>query len=147
MHRKLLVFSILLAACTSISAASSATLQKDLGRQVHQKYIIAAVPDDATLSSIANGHAYQKHVIDKKEYPNITSKAQFLSLIKSIVTTPTASKSLVRGRTAYWSATHSTIVIVDPSTPDKGTAFVTTKAYYDSQPAAPTADSIDDVTN
>jgi hypothetical protein len=146
MYRKTLGFLILIAACVSATTANGVTLSSIDGA-VYQAHIIAATPDDATLTSIANGHAYQKHVIEKKEYPKITSKAQFLSLIKSIVASPTASKSLARGRTAYWSAANNTIVIVDPSTPDKGTAFVTTKAYYDSQPAAPGTDTIDNVTN
>ena len=89
--------------------------------------------DNATITSIANGHAYQKHVIEKKEYPEITSKAQFFSLIKAIVSNPTASKPLPRSRTAYWGDSTKTIVIIDPSHIDKGTAFRTTKAYYDAQ--------------
>jgi hypothetical protein len=137
----------IMAACTSITTANGSTLKSDTSKHIHQNYVIAAVPDDATLYSIANGHAYDKHVVKGKEFPSITSKAQFFSLIKSIVTAPTASKSLVRGRTAYWSTANSTIVIVDPSTTDKGTAFVTTKKYYDDQKAAPEVDTIDDVTN
>ncbi len=146
MYKKIVAFLIVVAASASTTTAIGATLKSEVSRSAHQSYI-AAAPDDATLTSIANGHAYQKHVIEKREFPSITSKAQFFSLIKNIVTAPTASKSLVRGRTAYWSSANNTIVIVDPSTTDKGTAFVTTKAYYDSQPAAPVADSIDDVTN
>jgi hypothetical protein len=146
MYKKTLAFLIVVAASTFTTTAIGANLKSEVNRNAHQSYI-AATPDDATLTSIANGHAYDKHVILKKEFPSITSKTQFFSLIKSIVTNPTASKSLVRGRTAYWSTASNTIVIVDPSTADKGTAFVTTKAYYDSQPAAPVADSIDDVTN
>jgi filamentous hemagglutinin len=102
-----------------------------------------AAVDDATLQSIANGHAYQKHVVTNKEYPEITTKAQFFSLIKGVVGSPTATKNMPRSRTAYWGEAAKTIVIVDPASTDKGTAFRPTggKAYFDAQT------DIDDITN
>lgn len=96
---------------------------------------VQAAVDDATLRSIANGHAFQKHVVTNKEYPEITSKDQFFSLVKGVASAPTASKNLVRGRTAFWGESAKTIVVVDPSSADKGTAFRPSggRAYFDAQ--------------
>jgi len=103
----------------------------------------AAAPDDATLKSIANGHAYQKHVVTQKEYPEITSKDAFFTLIKGVTANPTAIKNMPKGKTAYWGEGAKTIVIVDPNNADKGTAFRPTagRAYFDAQT------DVDDVAN
>lgn len=76
MYKRILAFLIVVAASTSTTTAIGANLKSEVNRNAHQSYI-AAIPDDTTLASIANGHAYDKHVILKKEFPSITSKAQF----------------------------------------------------------------------
>jgi len=74
---------------------------------------------------IANGHAFEKHVTQQAEYQNlgITNRAQFAKHIDSVITNPTATKNLVRGRTAFWDEASGTIVIRDPKSLDGGTAF------------------------
>jgi RHS repeat-associated protein len=75
-------------------------------------------------TKIANGHAYDDHVVEKGEYPEITSRAQFRDLIYSILEgdVDTVDKPLDDGRYAYY-APDGTVVIVDPGHPDWGTAF------------------------
>jgi RHS repeat-associated protein len=83
--------------------------------------------------SIARGHAFAKHVLQRGEFPGISSTDQFEALIESIISSPSATKPLTRGRTAYWSDPHRTVVILDPANADLGTAFKPTagRAYFD----------------
>jgi filamentous hemagglutinin len=102
------------------------TISKAISTSVFISAVIASsslAVDDVTLTSIANGHAYDKHVVEKKEFPEVKTKGQFLTLIKGVANSPANTKNLERGRTAYWGDNNRTIVIVDPSHIDKGTAF------------------------
>ncbi|RMG20153.1 MAG: hypothetical protein D6732_29020 [Methanobacteriota archaeon] len=80
---------------------------------------------------IAQGHAYDKHVVKQGEFPEVRSRAEFERLIADVISNPEASKSLSRGRRAYWKG--NVVVITNPADPDGGTAFrpVAGKAYYD----------------
>jgi hypothetical protein len=69
---------------------------------------------------ISAGHAFDKHVIERGEFPGITTRDQFASLIKDAVING-ESRTLSAGRTAFWS--DGTVVIRDPSTADGGTTF------------------------
>jgi RHS repeat-associated protein len=69
---------------------------------------------------IANGHAYQKHVIDGAEYPDVSSRQQFADLIEDTVATG-ERRDLSRGRTAYWKG--GTVVIRNPRASDGGSAY------------------------
>jgi len=82
---------------------------------------------------IAGGHAYQKHVVERDEYPEIGSQEQFQNLIQRILSNPTEWKRLEGGKSAYWDKKTGTVVIRDPGHPDGGTAFrpKTGKRYYD----------------
>jgi len=99
--------------------------------------VVSAIQLRAKLVSeeIANGHAFEKHVIQQAEYKNlgITTRAQFAEYIESIITNPTATKNLVRDRTAFWDEASGTIVIRDPKSLDGGTAFrpKTGRKYFD----------------
>lgn len=75
---------------------------------------------------ISGGHAYQKHVIDKAEFPGITTRSQFASHIEDVVANG-QMRSLSGGRTAYWR--DGTIVIRNPKALDGGTAFRPTGGY------------------
>jgi Domain of unknown function (DUF4157) len=90
----------------------------------------------ATVATkIANGHAFQKHVTEGKEFSNVTSVATFKSHIENVIKAPTESKDLSDGRSAYWDASTGTIVIVNPRAGDQGTCFVPSsgKSYYNRQ--------------
>ena len=69
---------------------------------------------------ISGGHAFDKHVVDRGEFPGVTTREQFANLIEDAVMNG-ESRVLNRGRTAYWS--EGTVVIRNPSEPDGSTAF------------------------
>jgi hypothetical protein len=73
-----------------------------------------------TGKEIAGGHAFQKHVIEKGEFPGITTQKQFASLIEDVVSNG-EMRTLSGGRTAYWQ--NGTVVIRNPGAVDGGTAF------------------------
>jgi len=75
---------------------------------------------------ISSGHAFDKHVVERGEFPGITTRKQFANLIEDAVMNG-ESRVLSRSRTAYWS--EGTVVIRDPSTPDGGTTFRPAKGY------------------
>ncbi|HLJ76818.1 MAG TPA: hypothetical protein VKT75_05370 [Acidobacteriaceae bacterium] len=73
---------------------------------------------------IAQGHAFQDHVLDNDEFPEIRTREEFAQLIREVLTDGSSSvKLLTHGREAYWSEVHRTIVILDSSNEDAGTAF------------------------
>jgi hypothetical protein len=78
---------------------------------------------------MASGHSFADHA---HEF-GISTQAQFEGLIKDILDLPTSTKSLRRGRVAYWDMTLAAVVIVDPNSPDCGTAFIPYdgKTYFD----------------
>ncbi len=88
------------------------------------------VDKEAIARSIADGHAFEKHV---KEFAEVTTRGQFAELISRIITNPSEIKYLRNGRTAYWADAHQTIVILNPNVPEGGTAFkpIAGKQYFD----------------
>jgi hypothetical protein len=96
--------------------------------EAHQHARLAA--DKAYAKRIADeisgGHAYDKHVVERGEFPGITSREQFANLIEDAVMNG-EPRVLSRGRTAYWS--EGTVVIRDPGAPDGGTTFRPAKGY------------------
>jgi len=80
----------------------------------------------AIAEQIAGGHAFDKHVIERGEFPGITTRGQFASLIEDIVLNG-GRRTLSGGRTAYWS--DGTVVIRDPGAPDGGTTFRPADGY------------------
>lgn len=82
---------------------------------------------------LAKGHAYDKHVVDDAEYPEIDSRSAFADLVEDVMTSPDATKPLPGDRQASWQAKTRTVVILNPKDPDGGTAFrpAQGKAYFD----------------
>jgi len=92
-----------------------------------------AVPSDATIKSIAYGHAYDKHVVTNGEFPKIKSKEEFYNYIKAMVADKSTVSKKVGTKEYLWRT--PVIVAVDPSHKDKGTCFkpIDGKKYYDKQ--------------
>ena len=76
--------------------------------------------------AISGGHAFDKHVIERGEFPGVTTRRQFASMIEDTVVNG-ESRVLSGGRTAYWS--DGTVVIRNPGEKDGGTAFRPTNGY------------------
>jgi RHS repeat-associated protein len=87
---------------------------------------------DPAAEKIANGHAYDKHVVKGKEFPEVKDKSGFSDVVDRVMQSP-ENKALSNGRHAYWEDTTKTVVIRNPADPDGGTCFrpVLGKAYYD----------------
>lgn len=69
---------------------------------------------------ISKGHAFDKHVIEQREFPEIETRGQFAHLIKDAVMNG-EFRGLSGSRTAYWN--EGTVVIRDPNAADGGTAL------------------------
>jgi hypothetical protein len=93
--------------------------------------MIQRTPPPGTANTIANGHAYHKHVQVQKEFPEIKDSNDFATLINTIMTSPAEHKVLTNGREAFWDG--KTVVIYNPKAGDKGTCFRPTagKSYFD----------------
>ncbi|MBV6324837.1 RHS repeat domain-containing protein [Duganella violaceipulchra] len=84
-----------------------------------------------TSSSIAAGHAFEKHVLGigaRLDDPlfrglGIRTVAQLEAHVAQIMANPTAQRALSRGRTAYLDAQTGTVVIHNPRATDLGTVF------------------------
>ena len=88
---------------------------------MRRRFIIPACCSNQDIAhEIAFGHSFAGHA---HEF-GISTQAQFEALIKDILDLPTRTKSLRRGRVAYWDMTLGAVVIVDPNSPDCGTAFI-----------------------
>lgn len=93
----------------------------------------ARLRSQLTAEEIAGGHAFDKHIIQRGEFPEITTRQQFSDHIESIINNPSAVRSLSNGRVAYWDDASGTVVIRNPIGIDGGTAFKPTqgKTYFD----------------
>lgn len=91
------------------------------------------MPDRSVTDSIAGGHAFDKHVLKKQEFPGLTSKKQFSDHLRNVVENADDVRVLQNDRKAFWHSDSGTVVIHDPSNPDMGTAFVPDngKGYFD----------------
>lgn len=96
--------------------------------EAHQQARIAADKAYAELigDEISAGHAFDKHVIERGEFPGVTTREQFADVIRDAVING-ESRTLNAGRTAFWS--DGTVVIRDPSTADGGTTFRPTDGH------------------
>ncbi|HEY0937898.1 MAG TPA: hypothetical protein VGD91_29670, partial [Trebonia sp.] len=69
---------------------------------------------------------FDKHVVERGEFPGITTRGQFAQLLEGVVVNG-ESRTLNGGRTAHWS--DGTLVIRNPSAPDGGTTFRPANGY------------------
>lgn len=73
----------------------------------------------ALARRIAHGHAWSKHASDFPELKSPDELAEHLHLVLR----RGRRKTLTSDRTAYWDIASNTVVILDRSHPDMGTAF------------------------
>lgn len=82
---------------------------------------------------ISRGHAFQVHVIEGEDFPEIRTRDEFAEMIEKVLSDPASPQRPLReGRQAFWSDAHRAVVIVDWFHEDGGTAFrpVRGKAYF-----------------
>jgi hypothetical protein len=73
--------------------------------------------------AIANGHAYEKHVVEEKLFPEVKKRDEFIKVIANVLANPTHHRDLENDREAYFDKKSNTIVIYNPHARDKGTCF------------------------
>ena len=88
-------------------------------------------------NQIANGHAFQKHVIGpatprNSVFTDISTRAELSNRVYNTMTNPTHSKALPGGRTAFYDSNSNTVVMVDPMHRDMGSSYPpsTGMSYY-----------------
>jgi filamentous hemagglutinin len=100
--------------------------------------VAAAAPDPnkGLGKAIADGHAFDKHVVEHGEFEGlgINSRDEFAEHIDGVVSNATGAdvRTLSGGRTAFWDDASGTVVIRNPNAPDLGTAFrpTTGRVYF-----------------
>ncbi|WP_409419233.1 RHS repeat domain-containing protein [Marinomonas sp. RS-M-Aa-14] len=78
--------------------ASSAASGANLNRQL-------------TAQEIANGHAFEKHVLKQGEFPGIRIRQQFQNHVEDVLSNPSGMRYYKDGRTVYLQESSSTVVI------------------------------------
>jgi hypothetical protein len=73
--------------------------------------------------AIATGHAYGKHVIEERLFPEVKTTNDFALLIADILANPSHHRVLENQREAYYDKKSNTIVIYNRRARDKGTCF------------------------
>ncbi|MCU7829556.1 MAG: RHS domain-containing protein [Candidatus Thiodiazotropha sp. (ex Myrtea sp. 'scaly one' KF741663)] len=94
----------------------------------------ARLKNQLSAQEIAGGHAFEKHVLQRGEFPGfIRTRKQFADHIENVMTNPSATRQLKNGRTAFWDDATGTVVIRNPKAVDGGTAFQPTlgRQYFD----------------
>lgn len=73
--------------------------------------------------AIAMGHAYEKHVVEEKLFPEVKNRSDFIDVIARVLANPTHHRELENNREAYYDQKSNTIVIHNPHARDQGTCF------------------------
>jgi len=117
-----LVAVLLGTACTFASLiAASASLGGD--RQKEPTLKEPSTAQKKIAKAIAAGHAYEKHVIEEKLFPEVKSASDFRELIGKVLANPTHHRGLENEREAFYDSKSNTIVIYNPRARDNGTCF------------------------
>src|SRR5262245_4949710 len=73
--------------------------------------------------AMADGHAYEKHVLEERLFPEVKSRDEFTQMIAKVLANPTHHRKLENDREAYYEYKSNVIVIYNPHARDKGTCF------------------------
>ena len=78
---------------------------------------------------IGGGHAFRKHA---HEF-GFKTEAEMKAHVDRVLRSPSATRKLDRGRTAYWDESSQSVVITNPRDADLGTVFRPPKGrrYFD----------------
>jgi len=116
--RTIVAVAMLLAAlfvATCASADDDAKKDKKLKEPTAAQLKIA--------KAIATGHAYEKHVVEEKLFPEVKNRGDFTDVIAKVLANPTHHRDLENDREAYFDKKSNTIVIYNPHARDNGTCF------------------------
>jgi pyocin large subunit-like protein len=117
----------LLLACTACNGGDNEPQAKPKQTAATQKQ--DAKPKEPTAAqkkiakAITMGHAYEKHVIEEKLFPEVKSQNDFIEVIGKVLANPTHHRKLENDREAFYDIKSNTIVIYNPHAKDNGTCF------------------------
>jgi hypothetical protein len=117
MRTRSCLIAILFAAVLAISASAAGDTKKD------NKSNEPTAAQWKIAKAMATGHAYEKHVVQEKLFPEVSSRDEFVALIAKVLANPTHHRQLENDREAYFDRKSNTIVIYNPHARDKGTCF------------------------
>ena len=85
-------------------------------------------------NKIANGHAFEKHVLGNSGHiPGVSTKEELANFVEKIMNEPTAVKKLENGRIGFWHRESRMVVVHDPGHIDKGSIFKSSARYFNSK--------------
>ena len=106
------LFTLIFAASASVGGEKKAKLKEPTTAQLK------------IAKAIAGGHAYEKHVVEEKLFPEIKSEAEFVELMGKVLANPTHHRELENDREAFYDKHSNTIIIYNPAPRTKEPAFV-----------------------
>jgi hypothetical protein len=109
--------ALLVALFIAASGSADDTLKKD------KKPKEPTAAQMKIAKAMAEGHAYEKHVVEEKLFPEVKSRDEFTEVIARVLANPTHHRELENDREAYYDNKSNTIVIYNPHARDKGTCF------------------------
>src|SRR5438132_11441115 len=113
----LAVAALLAASVVAASAGADGDPKKD------QKPKEPTAAQLKIAKAMAEGHAYEKHVVEEKLFPEVKSRDDFTEVIAKVLANPTHHRKLENDREAYYDSKTNTIAIYNPHARDKGTCF------------------------
>ena len=113
----LAVAALLAASVVAASAGADGDPKKD------QKPKEPTAAQLKIAKAMAAGHAYEKHVVEEKLFPEVKNRDDFTELIAKVLANPTHHRKLENDREACFDSKSNTIVIYNPHARDKGTCF------------------------
>jgi hypothetical protein len=108
--------ALLIASCIAASANADDTKKDKKPKEPSGEQVKIA-------KAIATGHAYEKHVVEEKLFPDVKNKDDFAKVIAKVLANPTHHRKLENDREAHFDSKSNTIVIYNPHARDKGTCF------------------------
>jgi hypothetical protein len=115
-------FVLRIAACLCVLALAAADgIGGDKKKETKLKEPTAK--QQKIAKAIGGGHAYEKHVLDEKLFPEVKSEKEFIELIAKVIANPSHHRELENDREAFYDKKSNTIVIYNPRAKDNGTCF------------------------
>jgi hypothetical protein len=105
------------------AGGNAANAERGGARAVEQDLHHPTAAQAKIAQAIAAGHAYDKHVVAERLFPEVKSQADFAELIGKVLAHPTHHRKLENGREAFFDEPSNTIVIYNPHARDRGTCF------------------------
>jgi hypothetical protein len=120
MHRTRAVLSFAVCLFALVFATTSTGLGGEK-KEIKLKEPTAA--EKKIARAIGTGHAYEKHVVKEKQFPEVKNEEDFINVIAKVLANPTHHRKLESDREAFFDRPSNTIVIYNPRAKDRGTCF------------------------